>query len=372
MDDHENNNGSLRKITIDMRMLHASGIGTYLRNVVPLIIAACPATTFYLLGNTQEIGQYAWSQGKNIILIDCQVPIYSIAEQFVLVQKIPQASQLFWSPHYNIPVFYHGKLVVTVHDVFHLAMPQYVSGIKKKLYSKGMFAAVGYKANAVMVVSNFTKTELVKLTNIKGETVQVIYNGVANEWFTIEQKQALHPRPYLLYVGNVKPHKNVKAFLTAFALIMDTIPHDIIIVGKREGFITGDTEVAEQARLLGGRVHFTGYVSDEVLRQYVAQAAIMVFPSLYEGFGLPPLEGMACGCPVIASTAASLPEVCGDAVLYCNPQDPQHIADQIKKLTEDITLQETLRQKGLTHAQQFTWQKCAQETIAVIKEVLTQ
>jgi glycosyltransferase involved in cell wall biosynthesis len=162
----------------------------------------------------------------------------------------------------------------------------------------------------------------------------------------------------------------LKTLIETFGLIKDDVPHDLVIVGRREGFITGDETVVAEAATLGDRVRFTGYVGDDLLRQYFAHADALVLPSLYEGFGLPPLEAMACRCPVIVSNAASLPEVCGDAALYCDPHDPTDIADKIRQLTNDMNLQDALRQRGLERAKQFTWEKCAQETLAVIREVL--
>src|SRR3712207_4177952 len=145
-------------------MLHASGIGTYLRNLVPLIISACPYAEFCLVGKLDEMSAHRWAHGKNVALVDCRAPIYSVAEQFELFQKIPKGTELFWSPHYNIPLLYRGRLLVTVHDVLHLALPQYLGGLHKRLYAKAMFAALRRKADAVLCASNFTKDELVRLT----------------------------------------------------------------------------------------------------------------------------------------------------------------------------------------------------------------
>jgi glycosyltransferase involved in cell wall biosynthesis len=357
-------------ISIDLRMLHASGVGTYLRNLVPLVISACPNAEFCLMGKLDEISSHHWAHSKNVLLVDCRAPIYSVAEQLELFRKTPKGTELFWSPHYNIPLLYGGKLLVTVHDVFHLAMPQYAGGLHKRLYAKGMFVALRRKADAILCDSAFTKKELVRLTGWGRQEVHTVHIGVDVSWFHVSKNRNPHSRPFLLFVGNVKPHKNLKTLIETFGLIKDDVPHDLVIVGRREGFITGDETVVAEAATLGDRVRFTGYVGDDLLRQYLAHADALVLPSLYEGFGLPPLEAMACRCPVIVSNAASLPEVCGDAALYCDPHDPTDIADKIRQLTNDMNLQDALRQRGLERAKQFTWEKCAQETLAVIREVL--
>ena len=357
-------------ISIDLRMLHASGVGTYLRNLVPRLITAYPNAKFYLLGDTGELRGHGWTRTANVALVDCQAPIYSVAEQFELLRKIPQDTRLFWSPHYNIPLLYRGALLATIHDVFHLAMPQYVGGLHKRLYAKGMFAALRRKARAILCVSDFTKNELVRLTGQGRQEISTTYLGVDDSWFRIQKHRSPHPKPFMLFVGNIKPHKNLRALIEAFALIRDEVPHDLLIVGKREGFVTGDKAAVAAATALGARVQFTGYVEDDLLRRYFAHADALVLPSLYEGFGLPPLEAMACECPVLVSRTASLPEICGDAALYCDPYSIRDVADKILLLTNKPSLRERLRRKGLDRAKQFTWDRCAEQTIGVLEQVL--
>ena len=126
-----------------------------------------------------------------------------------------------------------------------------------------------------------------------------------------------------------------------------------------------------EAAKLKGRIYFTGYIDDELLKQYFVNADLLVLPSFYEGFGLPPLEAMACGCPVIVSNVASLPEVCGDAALYCDPCSYENIAENILRLINNESLKETLKRKGLEHARKFTWGNCALETCKVITKLLS-
>jgi len=359
-------------LTIDLRMIEASGIGTYLQNLIPLIIHHYSKTSFNLLGDRQQLSPYEWTHGKNIRIIECRAPIYSIAEQIELYRKIPRNTTLFWSPHYTIPILYQGKLLVTVHDVCHLAMPEYLSGIHQRWYAKLMFKILIYKANAILTVSQFTKSELMKFTNCKDEKIHPIHIGISQSWYDVKKQEKSLAKPFLLFVGNVKPHKNLVGLLKALTLLVDKVPHDLVIVGKKEGFINGDANVFELAKTLGDRVNFTGYVDDNTLKQYFVHADGLVFPSLYEGFGLPPLEAMACGCPVLVSNVASMPEVCGNAAVYFDPYRSEDIAEQILNLLSNEKLRDELRQKGLVRAQQFTWEKCADNVIAVIEEVLAQ
>jgi glycosyltransferase involved in cell wall biosynthesis len=357
-------------IVIDSRMYRSSGIGTYIRNLIPYVLEGMPDERFALIGNLTEVVNIADSFGERVGFIQCDVPLYSVSEQIRLITSLPAETKLFWSPHYNIPLFYRGKLLVTVHDVLHLAMPQFVYGFIKRLYSQYMFAALKQKASEILCVSSFTQDELYRLVRVDRNKTSVIHIGVSEFWFNKNEAESPHHRPYILYVGNVKPHKNLSRLIEAFELIKDDNSVDLVIVGKKEGFIINDELAVKQAIKLCDRVRFTGMIDDCALINYYACAQALVLPSLYEGFGLPPIEAMACGCPVIVSDIASLPEVCGDAAVYFDPYSPRDIADKINLVLNDCELREKMRLKGLERAKIFTWEKCAEQTIAVINRML--
>jgi glycosyltransferase involved in cell wall biosynthesis len=347
-------------------------MGTYLRNLLPGVIAAFPEQQFCLLGDVKSLSALEWSNSINVSLIEANSAMYSLTEQLELKKKIPKDTRLFWAPHYNIPLFYRGDMLVTIYDLFHLAMPRLVGGWHKRLYAKLMFHMVHLRALAILTISHFSKDEFRRFTGSTRQPIYPIHLGVANSWFDIKLSARPHSNKYILFVGNVKPHKNLSALVSAFNLICKRIPHDLVIVGKREGFITGDAMVADLATSLGCRVHFTGYVDDPALHQFFANADAMVFPSLYEGFGLPPLEAMAVGCPVLVSNAGPMPEVCGDAALYCDPYSVDDIAAKLLTILNDEPLRATLRQRGLERARTFTWESCIAETCDVIRRLLTE
>ena len=357
-------------ITIDARWLNASGMGTYLRNVIPGIVVAFPERKFTLLGNIEEIESLKLAYSGKVEIVEAKSKMYSLAEQIEIPRIIPKETKLYFAPHYNIPLLYRGKMLVTVYDLFHLAMPGLVGGLHKTIYARFMFNAVRRKVDAILTISKFTKNELVRFTGEGLQPVYPIHLGVDKSWFDVKPAGNPHGKPYLLYVGNVKPHKNLGALIMAFSFLINDIPHDLVIVGKKEGFITSDTTSIFEAAKLQGRVSFTGYVTEEALKQYMAHADVFVFPSLYEGFGLPPLEAMAAGCPVIVSNTASLPEICGDAALYCDPYRPRDIADRIMELLGDNVLREVLIRKGREHARKFNWNACIKETCEVIDGLL--
>lgn len=350
----------MKNVTVDARMINASGIGTVIKNILKRIIPLKKDWHFNILGNISELKRLEFLNCDNVKLIECDAPIYSIREQLALLQAIPRNTDVYWAPHYNIPLFYFGKLVVTIHDVFHLVMPQFVEGIHKRTYAKFMFKMVEVKANKIIAVSRFTANELKKQVGIPLERISVIYNGIDEEWFNVKRGTKIHDKPFILYVGNVKPHKNLVTLIKAFLKVKDKVDYDLIIVGKKEGFITGDNEVKKFVDKEDKRIIFTGFVDNSLLKQYYKQASIFVFPSLYEGFGLPPLEALAAGCPrVICSNAAALPEVCGDMVEYFEPLDVKSLADKILYSATPI--------KAEIEKNKYNWENAAFKIIKILE-----
>jgi len=360
----------MNSIAIDLRMLHASGIGTYLKNLIPRVVESLTEVHFLLIGDRTELADYHWASRGNVSVLDSRPPIYSIAEQVELWRRIPPGSSLCWVPHFNIPVGYRGKLLVTVHDVFHLAMPHLVGGWHKSFYARAMFHAVRRKAAAIICVSKFTMLELEKHARVKRNRVFPIHNGIDEAWFDLADSPKPHDRPYLLFVGNVKPHKNLSGLLEAFRSIIDRVPHDLIVVGRKDKLMTLDQDALTRSKELKGRVRLTGYIEETVLRQYTMHADCLVFPSYYEGFGFPPLEAMACGTPAVVSNIPALVETCADAALFCEPSSPKDIAARILQVVEDRSLRAELSRKGRERARRFRWDRCAAETCRVIQGLL--
>lgn len=357
----------MANISIDVRMINASGIGTYIKSLLPRIMNLLPEHQYYLLGNVEETLSFEWTKQKNVKVINTTSPIYSTTEQLELIKNTPAKTDLFWSPHYNIPVFYTGKLLVSIHDILHLAMPQYAKGFKKQMYSKTLFNLIKLKSKNILTPSNFSKEELTKKLKYSPEAIHKVPNAVDEKWFKIKKQDSPYKKPYLLYVGNVKPHKNLSVLIEAFKLIKENIAHDIVIVGKKEGLILADNLVQSSIECLKDRVHFTGYVEDDVLNQYYAHADMFIFPSVYEGFGIPPLEAMATKCPVIVSNAQPMPEVCEDAALYFNPYNATDLADKILMLNNNLDIRNNLIKEGLNQAQKYSWDKSANTISKVIE-----
>ena len=351
-----------------MRMVQSAGIGTYLQELVPRLFKVLSQPAFCLLGRADLLRGFSWAQHPNIRIIDCRAGIYSLREQVELPMRIPRDTTLYWSPHYNIPLWYRGPLLVTVHDTFHLAMPQFVEGWHRRAYARLMFRAVRAKAAAIVCVSRFARDQLLQFVPEGRQDVTVVHNGVDVSWFAPVPGGPPHGKPYVLFVGSVKPHKNLSRLLEAFALLQTHIPHDLVIIGRREGLITGDASAMAMASAMSDRVICVGELDhgDERLRRFYRYADVLVMPSLYESFGLPALEALASGCPVIVSRVAGLPEVYGEGAMYCDPYDPSDIAERIRLMVSDRGVRERYLTAGQAVATQYDWDTTVEKLAAVV------
>lgn len=349
-------------------MCRASGIGTYIRNIVPFLIDSFDIT---LLGNPEEIRAFPWAD--RVKLIETSSGIYSVREQAELFRKIPRCD-VFWSPHYNVPLLplRAEKRLVTVHDAYHLAAESGIFSAVQRAYAKFVMHRAVTLSDIVLTVSEFSKTEILKYCPTDAAKIKVVYNAVDEKLFSgarntdVIKKYSL-PGDYILFVGNVKPNKNLITLLRAMEL-MDGV--NLVIAGKKDGFITGDSAVAAMvngSENLKSRVFFTGYIDDADIPSVYAAASVFVFPSLYEGFGIPPLEAQASGCPVVSSPAASLREVCAESVVYCDPLNPADIAEKVLSVRNSAELRAGLINKGYENIRRFGWEKSARQIEEIIK-----
>lgn len=260
------------------------------------------------------------------------------------------------------------KQIVTIHDAAVYSNPE---GFTKTFiyWYKFLFKILSIVAPRIVTVSEFSRKELICYCKIRKNKIKVVSEGWQhiqriNADLDIFQKHNISPKKYILAVSSLNPNKNFQGIVKAIESLGD-IGTDIVIAGGTNPKIFSSFNDS-----LPNSVKYIGYVTDEELKALYEEAIGFIYPSLYEGFGLPPLEAMACGCPVIVSNVASLPEVCGDAALYVDPYNPEDIAEKMKLLLSDDKLREELRRKGLERAKMFSWEKCAKETLKVIEEVL--
>ncbi|WP_322822496.1 glycosyltransferase family 1 protein [Chloroflexus sp.] len=276
-------------------------------------------------------------------------------------------------PAHVVPLL-HPPTVVTIHDVGYRAFPE-THTTRRRLELELTTRWSLRTARHVITISHATKRDLIKWYGADPHRITVTYLGCSSIFTppadpravaAITAHYGLGQRPYLLYIGTVQPRKNLSRVIDALALtIAAGYDLDLVIAGKR-GWLS--EPIARRTGELGiaNRVHFTGFVADADLPALLAGALAFVFPSLYEGFGMPVVEAMACGTPVITSTSSSLPEIAGDAALLVDPLDTNAIAAAIMRLSDDDDLRATLRRRGLARARLFNWETCARQTLAVL------
>lgn len=353
-------------ICIDARMINNSGIGVYIEHYTAYLLA----TRNYKLSLIGRFSELSHKLGTKHLWdhIEAEFPIYSVKEQTKLPRLIPPCD-VFWSPHYNIPLapIQAKKRLVTVPDVFHLAHLESLT-FAQKVYAKVLTNAAVRLSDQVTTISTFSKKEIIKHTGIDEKKVVSILLGINKDLYKPQPDYSLKdavanryslPDNYILFVGNVKPNKNLNALVNVLPRLCSQYPDlHLVIVGKKEGFIMQDQSLFAEInsnKLLQDRVRFTGYVATEHLPVIYAMANVFAFPSLYEGFGFPPLEAMACGCPVAASNRASIPEICGDAAIYFNPQQPDSIVEEISRLLINQNLRAEMTEKGFAKVKQYDW-----------------
>jgi len=371
------------QLTIDARLINNSGIGVYLQNIIQH--EALQKFDVKLLYNRKDIS-YFGALKPEINLSEFNANLYSIKE-LLNSPKTTKGSDIFWSPHYNVPLVNFAKKlkIVTVHDVYHLAYYRTLSS-KQRIYAKIMMHRAVEASDVVFTVSEYSKNEITKFTACKPAKIHVVHNGVDflrynKQWPVSEEADVLLKykitHPYILFVGNVKPHKNLRNALLGYRKFIEAAKGELkhihfVIAGKQEGFITGDDEIAKliMKPFFKENVVFTGWVDNEDLPILYQQASTFIFPSLYEGFGFPPLEAMAAGCPVVSSDAACLPEIYEDTVVYFDPWKVSSIAEALLEVLSNEELRRELIQKGYKQSKKFTWDKAVNQKLEIIKQNL--
>ncbi|BCS55015.1 glycosyltransferase family 1 protein [Geobacter sp. SVR] len=266
-------------------------------------------------------------------------------------------ADLFWSPGFMPPAGCKTPFVVSVHDLMHL----HYGNSLQRLYYNQVIRRLLHNAATVLTVSEYSRNELLSWSGISAEKVVVTHNAVGAD-FSCEGTQYNPGFPYVLYVGNRRIYKNVNRLIEAFSLGCKRSDVKLVLSG------TADPELLAIARQAGiaDRIIFIGRIKEEDLSAVYRGALAVAYVSLYEGFGLPPLEAMACGTPVLTSNVTSLPEVVGDAALMVDPFDVEAIADGLRRITEDSGLQLDLQTKGLKRVELFSWDISAKKIWEVL------
>ena len=367
------------RIGIDARKLYDFGIGTYIRNLLRELGRMDHDTEYVILSRADD-GEAVRGFGENFRPVVETAGNYSFAEQL----RIPLALKrervdLFHAPHYVLPPLARCPSVVTIHDCIHLMFPQYLPNRWALAYARTSISMAARRATRVLTVSESSKRDIQRFVDIPSSKVDVIYNsydprfGVEPDADTVNrvrERYQLHD-DFVLYAGNVKPHKNLERLIEAFHIIRERgLDHvKLVLIGDEISKYTALRRAIHRHQL-HNYVRFLGYLPEETLAVMYRLAGVFVFPSLYEGFGLPPLEAMASGTPVVTSNVSSLPEVAGDAAVLVDPYDATAIADGIYRVLTDNNLRSELRRRGPERAKQFSWESSVRRVREIYGQVL--
>lgn len=294
------------------------------------------------------------------------------------IERVAPGTDIVHSVELDYPVATRRPWIVTVHDVGPLTHPQFFSRSKPWLRRRALQQAVA-RADAIVCVSWATADAVRELAQEPiGDRLRVVHEGVAGEFFQPPSRTApgpsdalgLNGAPYFLWTGSLNPRKNLRNVVRAFDLVAQRLPHHLVLAGglgwDHQAVLSTISATSTSVR---ERIHRPGYVSDASLRTLYRGATAFLYVSLLEGFGLPILEAMASGCPVVTSDVSSMPEIAGAAALLVDPQQPEQIADAMLRLAGDEHLHHDLRMRGMERAAQFTWQRCARQMAQIYREL---
>ncbi|MDD4476683.1 MAG: glycosyltransferase family 1 protein [Patescibacteria group bacterium] len=368
------------RIGIDARMYGPSqgGLGRYIEQLIKHLEKTDARNEYAIFLRKANWNEYEPST-PNFHKILADVPWYGWAEQIKMPLIIKKEKvDLMHFPHWNIPFFYHGRFIVTIHDLilFHYPSRQ-ASALGpaaywfKNLAYKIILRRAARRAEHIIAVSEYTKKDIIQNLKISSEKISVVHLAPC-PMTRIKQDNSLQKyglaRPYVLYIGVAYPHKNLERLLEAWNIFTRKYGDDyqLALAGKKNYFYN---------RLLNGdlikqsnNIVFIDFVPDENLFFLLKNASLYIFPSLYEGFGLPPLEAMLSNTPVISSNASCLPEILGDAAYYFNPSDANEIAEAINRGLKDKKMRENLLKNAKQTLARYSWDKTAKKTLEIYEK----
>ena len=359
--------------------LQMAGAGVYTANLIRALAAVDRENEYVLFARTDAFDDLERSSPSfRIVRVGARSrPLRLAWEQFVLPAQLRASGiDVLHSPHHTTPTVALGsKRVVTFHDLTFFILPERYPR-SRLIYFRSASWAAAKVATMLICPSEAVKDDIVRILHTRPEKVRPIAEAAAPAFRRIDDSDAIRglrdryglPDKFILSVGSLEPGKNRTAILTAFAALRKRgAEHRLVVTGQRAWKFGDDFQLAEELGLAEDVV-FTGYVQPEEMPLLYNAADLFVFPSLYEGFGLPVLEAMACGVPVVTSNVSSLPEVAGDAALLVDPRDEAALAESMERLLRDRKLHAEMARRGRERAAGFSWERAARETIDVYRE----
>src|SRR3984885_8576830 len=375
------------KIAIDIRRMRDFGVGTYIRNVVRTLGRLDHENDYFLIGSPAKVEEIG-ALPPNFRTVPLLAPGRSIQgyRDFRADLKRLHCDLVHIPNLFSVPRLLPCPYVMTVHDMLeHMSRARQQNGLWRSLYFQ-MTKRVLAGAARIFAVSNFTRNEIEKLFEIPSDRVEVVYNAIDERFLrghaSAADRDLIARRyqvtyPFLLYAGRISPHKNVVRMIEAFSALKTELERDqaypdlkLIIIGDD---LSGNPDLRRTVVRSGVQndVRFLGFIPIEVLRIFYDEAKIFVFPTLYEGFGLPPLEAMAHGTPVVTSNVSSLPEVVGNAAVLVNPENVFEIMRALHRVLLDQPLREKMKERGYQQAAKFSWEKSVRRIRDAYEEVVS-
>jgi glycosyltransferase involved in cell wall biosynthesis len=367
-------------IGIDARLVYytRAGIGQYTLRLAQALAAAFPEDHFTLLQDRRQA--QALLSAPNVSAATSLTPSHHRLEQRLLpwvLRSLPV--DVFHSPDFIPPLRAQGRFVITIHDLAFLIYPHFLTQDSARYY--GQIDRAVRHVEQIIAVSESTKHDLVRMLGAPAEKITVIHEAADPMYQPMDRQAALRhvhsvfdlpEADFVLFVSTIEPRKNVSGLLRAYRRLRDDykLAPELVLVGTK-GWLSDDVFADVEKLGLKSYCHFLGRVSAHDLLNLYNAARCLVHPAFYEGFGLTPLEAMACGTPVIVSNVSSLPEVVGDAALLVNPHHDEEITVALWRILTDQPLWDELRAKGLQRAAAFSWERTAQQTMAVYREAVT-
>lgn len=355
---------SLMKIGIDARFVgpQGTGLGMYTEKLI-INLAKIDSKNQYAIFLKKENRDYL-NLPKNFKKVPADISWYSLAEQLKMPSIFKsQNLDLLHVPHFNVPIFFRGKFVVTIHDLIHHQFSETSATTKnlltfnaKRIAYRKIIGNAIHKSQKIITPSNFVKDEILKNFKVDPSKIVVTYEAAEEEYF---EKTSVKKENFIIYVGNSYPHKNLNELLDAMQNVKDT---KLVLVCPRDIFSQRLKKEIEK-RNLDEKVELKGYLTSDKLSKLFQKAQAYIFPSLSEGFGIPGLNAMASGIPLLASNISVLKEVYGNAALYFDPKDSDDISQKINRVLRDEKLKSELIKKGKAQVKKYSWQKMAGKTL---------
>lgn len=374
----------MANIGIDARFFGSigKGLGRYTQKLIEHLEKIDSENQYVVFLRQENFDEYR-PRNKNFQKVLADFPWYSFSEQLFFPRLLKKYQlDLMHFPHFNVPLLYRGKFVLTIHDLILIHFPTlkgttlnpFFYWLKYAAYKIAIWSAAR-RAKEIIAVSRFTKNDIITEYPWAKNKIDVTYEACEKPNENLQENSQLVLqkygiiKPYLLYVGNAYPHKNLERLVDAFEQILEKNPNmQLILVGKEDFFYARLKEYVQKKNV--PEILFLGFVSDQELSVLYRSAEAYVFPSLYEGFGLPPLEAMSMGTAVVSSDHACMQEILGDAALYVDAKDAEKIAQGISRILEDENLKQSLVQRGYAQVKKYSWEKMAKETLVIYKRIL--